>query len=45
MIGKLGYTIIKLDRVEYAGLTKLDLPRGHYRELTEKEVAFLKMMS
>ncbi|MDG1332340.1 MAG: S4 domain-containing protein [Crocinitomicaceae bacterium] len=39
----LGYNISKLDRVTYAGLTKKDLPRGHYRLLTEKEVAFLKM--
>jgi|SRR5690554_3354893 len=43
MIGKLGYEIVKLDRVEYAGLTKKDLPRGHYRHLLEKEVGFLKM--
>lgn len=39
----LGYTILKLDRVMFAGLTKKDLPRGFYRLLTEKEVAFLKM--
>jgi len=43
MVGKLGYKIVKLDRVEYAGLTKIDLPRGKYRLLTEKEVGFLKM--
>lgn len=43
MIAKLGYTITKLDRVEYAGLTKLDLPRGQYRTLITKEVGFLKM--
>lgn len=42
MIGKLGYEIIKLDRVSYAGLTKKDLPRGRFRHLTEKEVVFLK---
>lgn len=40
----LGYEIHKLDRVVFAGLTKKDLPRGRYRELTEKEVAFLKMI-
>ena len=40
----LGYEIHKLDRVVFAGLTKKDLPRGRYRELTEKEVAFLKMV-
>ena len=39
----LGYNISKLDRVTFAGLTKKDLPRGHYRMLTDKEVAFLKM--
>lgn len=41
---QLGYRVIKLDRVMYAGLTKKDLPRGKWRELTEKEVSFLKMM-
>jgi 23S rRNA pseudouridine2605 synthase len=40
---KLGYNVVKLDRVMFAGLTKKDLPRGHYRHLTEKEVAFLRM--
>ncbi len=39
----LGYKVVKLDRVMFAGLTKKDLPRGTYRKLTEKEVAFLKM--
>lgn len=40
----LGYEVHKLDRVVFAGLTKKDLPRGRYRELTEKEVGFLKMV-
>ena len=40
----LGYTVHKLDRVVFAGLTKKDLPRGHYRELTDKEVGYLKMI-
>ncbi len=40
---RLGYVVVRLDRVSYAGLTKKDLPRGEYRQLTEKEVAFLKM--
>ncbi|MBR3725895.1 MAG: rRNA pseudouridine synthase [Bacteroidales bacterium] len=40
----LGYKVHKLDRVVFAGLTKKDLPRGRYRELTEKEVGFLKMI-
>ena len=40
----LGYTVHKLDRVVFAGLTKKDLPRGRYRELTEKEVSYLMMI-
>lgn len=40
----LGYDVIKLDRVTFAGLTKKDLPRGKYRFLTAKEVAFLQMI-
>lgn len=43
MFEKLGYQVVKLDRVQFAGLTKKDLPRGFYRHLTEQEVAFLKM--
>jgi 23S rRNA pseudouridine2605 synthase len=43
MFEKLGYVVVKLDRVQFAGLTKKDLPRGFHRHLTEKEVAFLKM--
>lgn len=39
----LGYKVVKLDRVMFSGLTKKDVPRGMYRKLTEKEVAFLKM--
>lgn len=39
-----GYTVVKLDRVVFAGLTKKDLPRGNWRLLTEKEVGYLKMM-
>lgn len=41
----LGYEVIKLDRVYYAGLTKKDLPRGHFRHLDDKEVIFLKHFS
>ena len=40
----LGYSVHKLDRVVFAGLTKKDLPRGRYRELTEKEISYLKMI-
>jgi len=43
MMEAIGYKVVKLDRVVFAGLTKKDLPRGHYRHLTEKEVAFLRM--
>ena len=43
LLEALGYEVIKLDRVMYAGLTKKDLPRGYYRHHTEQEVAFLKM--
>ncbi|WKN33434.1 pseudouridine synthase [Porifericola rhodea] len=38
----LGYTVERLDRVMYAGLTKKDLPRGHWRYLTPQEVQQLK---
>ncbi|MBT9392241.1 pseudouridine synthase [Hymenobacter sp. NST-14] len=38
----LGYDVVTLDRVQYAGLTKKDLPRGKWRFLTEKEVIRLK---
>ncbi|QDH78101.1 rRNA pseudouridine synthase [Echinicola soli] len=40
----LGYEVIALDRVTYAGLTKKDLSRGKWRFLTEKEVINLKFM-
>jgi 23S rRNA pseudouridine2605 synthase len=43
MFEALGYKVIKLDRVQFASLTKKDLPRGYFRHLTEKEIAFLKM--
>ncbi len=38
----LGYTVEKLDRVMYAGLTKKNIPRGKWRLLTEQEVINLK---
>ncbi len=41
----LGYEVVKLDRVFYAGLTKKDLPRGWSRFLSEKEVIMLKHFS
>jgi 23S rRNA pseudouridine2605 synthase len=41
----LGYEVVSLDRVVYAGLTKKDLSRGNYRFLSEKEVINLKYFS
>ena len=38
----LGYTVEKLDRVYYGGLTKKNLPRGWFRNLTEREIIMLK---
>lgn len=38
----LGYTVTKLDRVYYAGLTKKNLKRGAWRFLTKEEVTRLK---
>lgn len=38
----LGYQVLKLDRVIYAGLTKKDLERGRWRYLTAQEVINLK---
>lgn len=38
----LGYEVKRLDRTYFAGLTKKDLPRGHYRPLTQREVVMLK---
>jgi 23S rRNA pseudouridine2605 synthase len=40
----LGYSIVKLDRVIFASLTKVNLPRGRWRHLEEKEVAMLRML-
>ena len=39
----LGYHVTKLDRVQFAGLTKKNLRRGDWRFLTEKEVEMLRM--
>lgn len=44
MFEHFGYTVVKLDRVMYAGLTKKELTRGRYRPLTEGEIGFLKMI-
>ncbi len=39
----LGYRVVKLDRVQFAGLTKKNLRRGDWRFLTEKEVEMRRM--
>ena len=39
----LGYRVVKLDRVYFAGLTKKNLPRGRWRYLTQEEVNYLRM--
>jgi 23S rRNA pseudouridine2605 synthase len=38
----LGYEVVKLDRTMLAGLTKQNLPRGHWRFLTSAEISMLK---
>lgn len=38
MFKSLGYEIVKLDRVVFGGLTKKDLPRGHWRVLSKQEL-------
>lgn len=45
MFDHLGYKVVRLDRVMFAGLTKKDVPRGKWRYLSEKEVGILKRMS
>ncbi len=43
MFEKIGYKVVSLDRVSFAGLTKKNVGRGKWRFLTPKEVAFLQM--
>jgi 23S rRNA pseudouridine2605 synthase len=45
MFEALGYHVVKLDRVYFAGLTKKNLKRGEWRYLTDREVSFLRMGS
>jgi len=42
MFEHIGYKVIRLDRVYFAGLTKKGLPRGRWRHLTDKEISILK---
>ncbi|MDR3128772.1 MAG: rRNA pseudouridine synthase [Tannerellaceae bacterium] len=43
IFGSLGYNVVKLDRVYFAGLTKKNLGRGKWRFLNEREVNALRM--
>ena len=43
IVEKVGYKVVNLDRVSFAGLTKKNVGRGKWRFLTPKEVAFLQM--
>lgn len=45
MFAFLGYEVLRLDRVSFAGLTKKNLPRGKWRALTEAEVRRLKYLN
>ena len=45
VFAELGYTVTKLDRVFFAGLTKKNVQRGKWRFLTEQEIQYLKMLS
>ena len=44
MFEHLGYKVVRLDRVMFAGLTKKDLPRSKWRFLSDKEIGYLKML-
>jgi len=43
MLEALGYHVIKLDRVYFAGLTKKNVKRGQWRYLNDREVSMLRM--
>ncbi len=43
MFESLGYHVMRLDRVYFAGLTKKNLKRGQWRYLNEREVNMLRM--
>ena len=45
MFEALGYEVVKLDRVIYAGIDKQGLSKGKWRNLTEKEVSMLKRIT
>ena len=39
---KIGFKVVKLDRIMFGMLTKQNLPRGKWRKLTESEIRILK---
>ena len=41
LMESLGYKVLRLDRIQFAGLTKKDVPRGRFRFLSDKEIGFL----
>jgi len=41
----LDYKVTRLDRVTFGGLTKKDIARGQYRELTKQEIINLQMLA
>ena len=45
MFEAIGYHVVRLDRTQFAGLTKKNLKRGDWRFLTEREVNTLRMGS
>ncbi|MCI5059165.1 MAG: rRNA pseudouridine synthase [Flavobacteriales bacterium] len=44
MMEALGYKVVKLDRVLFAGISKKGIPRGKWRKLTEKEIGYLQIL-
>lgn len=45
IFSKLGYEVVSLDRVYFAGLTKKGVKRGQWKILTEQEINYLKIIS
>ena len=45
MFEKINHKVFFMDRVMYAGLTKKDLPRGRWRNLSEREIQLLHLIA
>ena len=45
ILEQISLKVLFMDRVLFAGLTKKDLPRGRWRDLNDKEIQFLRMVS